>query len=416
MRSQTANRNLSSRPWPGLRLHRQRISASSPSSGSPPIAQVEEDFTSLASRHGCSLNCRLGVGSRGRGLFSNSDIKLNDVILKAPLSIALVEPSVSDGSKLSRNVRLALSLLSASHASGSENQGVSLWPQYKQDYIPPPLDHPPLLLASDEELNFLQDEELAQALSGARRTLDKAKDELKSLSGTITISHVENMADFEWAYALTQSRAHSFSTSAGIPHALFMPFADMANHSVYPSAVFEVTPDDKFYQLRASRPIPAGEEVTISYGSHLPNSILSLNFGFIQPGNPNDSLSFDLLSPFYGKYAVQPLTEAFERDRQKMEEGDELRRLNVVHRSLVAFGRRGEPQSGETDKESLTDLMGALSSKLDSYPTTIDEDRALLQSRSPISLRLMTCIAFRLENKLVLQAAIELVGKALLNL
>ncbi|CAJ1900629.1 unnamed protein product [Cylindrotheca closterium] len=76
---------------------------------------------------------------------------------------------------------------------------------------------------------------------------------------------------------------------------VLVPFIDMANHnSDQPNAkltLVDPEKDDAWFALEATRPIKAGKEIVIAYGSGVESSVeLFLNYGFIPKTNTIDAL------------------------------------------------------------------------------------------------------------------------------
>ncbi|KAL4423246.1 hypothetical protein ABPG77_000038 [Micractinium sp. CCAP 211/92] len=94
-----------------------------------------------------------------------------------------------------------------------------------------------------------------------------------------------------WALAVVTSRA--FRTRGPNQPASLLPLVDMSNHSFEPNAKVVPGPGGSM-QMVALRELRAGEDVLISYGS-LSNDFLLLDYGFLIPGNPYDTvqLRFD---------------------------------------------------------------------------------------------------------------------------
>ena len=74
---------------------------------------------------------------------------------------------------------------------------------------------------------------------------------------------------------------------------MLVPFVDMANHnSDNPNAkltIIDPEKDDAWFALEATRPISAGKEITIAYGSGIDSSVeLFLNYGFVPKSNKID--------------------------------------------------------------------------------------------------------------------------------
>eukprot|EP00752_Nemacystus_decipiens_P006521 g5872.t1 len=85
-----------------------------------------------------------------------------------------------------------------------------------------------------------------------------------------------------WAFAMVRSRAFA----ADDDRFAFVPFLDMANHGfAAPTANFAYDGgvDPGVFRLQATRKMPAGEEVTISYGEKLNAEQLMVQYGFPVP-------------------------------------------------------------------------------------------------------------------------------------
>ena len=120
--------------------------------------------------------------------------------------------------------------------------------------------------------------------------------------------------DVMWGVAMVHSRSFVYSEGKH----LFSPLIDMANHDDVPNAcvrlVFspdlcqgqvatdEIAPPRPIvdsaepcgvFELRATRAIKAGEQVSISYGAQ-PNDVLLLYFGFALPCNEHDLVTVTL--------------------------------------------------------------------------------------------------------------------------
>lgn len=94
-----------------------------------------------------------------------------------------------------------------------------------------------------------------------------------------------------WALAVVTSRA--FRTRGPNQPAAMLPLIDMANHSFQPNAKIAPGPGGSMCMV-ALRELRAGEPVLLCYGA-LPNDYLLLDYGFLVPGNPHDTvqLRFD---------------------------------------------------------------------------------------------------------------------------
>lgn len=87
-----------------------------------------------------------------------------------------------------------------------------------------------------------------------------------------------------WGFASASSRAFTLDKTPSM-----LPLIDMANHSFSPNAKVR-TEAEGGVSLVATEPIAAESEITISYG-HVQNDELLLDYGFLVPENPFDSVS-----------------------------------------------------------------------------------------------------------------------------
>lgn len=94
-----------------------------------------------------------------------------------------------------------------------------------------------------------------------------------------------------WALAAVTSRA--FRVRGPEYPAAMLPLIDMCNHSFEPNAKIQGTSSGTLAMV-TTREVAAGEPILISYGA-LPNDFLLLDYGFIIPDNPYDTvqLRFD---------------------------------------------------------------------------------------------------------------------------
>lgn len=124
----------------------------------------------------------------------------------------------------------------------------------------------------------------------------KRKEQLEAFSSAESV----DLDELQFATWLIKSRAFSVlkvnrEIGKVFTKSVLIPYVDMINHSPDQSNVkLEVVEtkaeDESFYSLCATRPIPAGKEVTLSYGSGEASTIeLLLNYGFVPPKNPNDA-------------------------------------------------------------------------------------------------------------------------------
>ena len=109
-------------------------------------------------------------------------------------------------------------------------------------------------------------------------------------------------ADLEWARATAHTRAMSGELGGGAC-AFVVPGVDLANHSFAPNATFGTSENGDAFELRwdsstarrsaGTRGPGLGDEILICYGARMPNALLMLHYGFMDPENPNDQLPME---------------------------------------------------------------------------------------------------------------------------
>ncbi|KAK4182395.1 putative histone-lysine N-methyltransferase [Podospora australis] len=113
--------------------------------------------------------------------------------------------------------------------------------------------------------------------------------------------------DYKWALCTVWSRAMDFVLPNGNSIRLLAPFADMLNHSseVKPCHVYDASSGN--LSVLAGKDYEAGDQVFICYGP-ISNSRFLRLYGFVVPGNPNDS--YDLV------LATHPHAPSFEQKHE----------------------------------------------------------------------------------------------------
>ncbi|CCC12973.1 hypothetical protein SMACR_06115 [Sordaria macrospora] len=161
---------------------------------------------------------------------------------------------------------------------------------------------------------FFTEEELEVCAGTSLYTITKQleqsiEDDHRALVMQLFIQHRDlfpldkfSIEDYKWALCTVWSRRMDFQLRDGKSMRLLAPFADMLNHSseAKPCHVYDVSSGN--LSVLAGKDYEPGDQVFINYGS-VPNSRLLRLYGFVIPGNPNDTydlvLSTHPQAPFY---------------------------------------------------------------------------------------------------------------------
>lgn len=202
---------------------------------------------------------------------------------------------------------------------------VGAYRRYRQQALDPS-QRLSMVRGGADELSALHDAELRDGIVRLQQRVQQECSLLEARCGQLLGSRQELV----WGFDLVKSRTFSApapcagSSWAGVKSSsisIYMPFADLANHSPWPSCEFVVVdgspqhPQNEQQQLPASCPsstsrawrfvlqpratcrgIGPQQEISISYGDGLSNAQLLASYGFCLPGNPHDRLPAAWLS------------------------------------------------------------------------------------------------------------------------
>lgn len=242
-----------------------------------------------------------------RGLTAASDAGVGDVLLSVPLSVCLADCGSGGGlfdealawtstlrgeapawtSSLPSKVQLALTVL-AQQGAAQWFPFLSSWPSSLPE-LPSNLD----LATLRDAYNAADPEDLAAAtVMSLARLQDDYLAAAELAPGGDGIGSFDR---FRGAVQLVGSRCLRVNAGQHGSRLLIVPVLDMANHDFDPSAYYAYTEADGLVamELRARRPLTAGDAVTICYGDY-PSGRFALAYGFLPAENPYDSLLVSL--------------------------------------------------------------------------------------------------------------------------
>ena len=391
-----------------------------------------------------------GEGARGRGLFHTGDAP--DVpVVRTPIDVTLCVPelvgpgaldSCADGvramyaawskslgvhvpdaivdfltsAECPKDLRMAVALMWA-------RRHVPRWRAYADDVMPPA--YTSLYLATPDELEALQDENVKRMAEGSRASYAAGWEMIKTSHPRVAeaiddagdeSSPSATQEDFDWARATAHTRAMSGKVGGG-PCAFIVPGVDLANHSFEPNCEYGVSPDGKSFQLtwdcEATKERPGGpppptakDEVLICYGARMPNALLMLHYGFMDPQNPNEQLPMECVIPGARKIRAKTVSAA---GRAFSEDGDA--RAEWAARQMMQMAN---PVDDSADKDAdlacVAAMREAAGAKLASFPTTVKEDEALLAGGG-LGERMGMCVEYRLSVKRNVEAFVRFLAK-----
>lgn len=243
-----------------------------------------------------------------RGLFGVEKFKNGQYICQIPSDCALALSDPSKGGEDTPTIAHGGANLLSMYLQNDQQR--QMWAPY--------LDTLPTLESAqfDGTPDFFHDDEV-ELLEFPRlvRQVRERKEQISKLSSEKGI----DMAELQFATWLVASRAFSISISVeqddempkydergqvitkggeGKKLRVMVPFIDMANHaSDQPNAkltLIDPEKDEAWFALEATRPIAAGKEIVIAYGSQVESSSeLLLNYGFVPDSNKVDEFMLE---------------------------------------------------------------------------------------------------------------------------
>ena len=406
----------------------------------PTTAIAAVPSTSDADKLGIEMPaCAEGEGDRGRGLFATGDSP--DVpMVKTPLAVTVCVPEqVGPGAsqecvdavrslyekwndrlgvsppesivdflvqgEMPKDLRVAVALVWCTKV-------VPAWRAYRTETVPEAFDS--LYLASEDELEALQDKTIQRMAIGSAANYAAGWEQLKgnypevvtALKEAYSNAVDELVDDFTWARACAHTRAMSGKLGNG-QCAFVVPGVDLANHSFTPNTKFEVAADEESFQLvwdmewsttagKRAEPSPPkpNDEVLICYGERMPNALLMLHYGFLDPSNPKDQLPMDVMIPDARKINSGTVAKA---GKALSDSNDE--KAEWAARQMMQMADPSGSGDAQSDIDAIDAMRSASNTLLSSFPTSVKEDQRLLDSGDTITARMEMIVRYRLLQK-----------------
>ncbi|XP_059076933.1 protein PLASTID TRANSCRIPTIONALLY ACTIVE 14 isoform X2 [Cryptomeria japonica] len=374
------------------------------------LEPVDPDFYAIGlSKHVSIFGVEFKEGPDGIGLYAVRDLphlRKPRVILEVPMELMLTVskklpwmfyPNTvpighpifdiinSTNPEADWDLRLACLLLLAFDTKDS------FW-QFYGDFLPSVEDSTSLLLATEEELIELQDQNLARNI---KHQQERVRNFWKKNWHADVPWKVKRLAHdperFLWAVSIAQSRCINMTMTIGAKvqeSNMLIPYADMINHSFQPKCSFRWRKKDRMLEvlINAGQSIKAGEEMTISYMENCPNDRLMAQYGFSLPVNPWESIEFSGRA----KIHLDSFLSAFSIADALSDEDDNFADGAVIAaaRTLPTWSEGDLPFLPSMEKKSIDELQEECWKLLGMFPTTVAEDikklEAELNDRSKI--------------------------------
>lgn len=390
------------------------------------------EYKTLAEHLGVDLSkVAIGHGFRGRGLFASCSFPAfrEEVVFKVPLtrSALCIPDSTPEAMEFARAlyaesclpnpliefavctetnqaVRLAVLLHWQSRHGLQRSLNAALLPNIDE--------YTNALLLSEDAISELQDTNLQQMIMDLRAEAESWHNELlRNLHLQTQPYLVPELPDFLLALSHVSSRTFSCRIGSGRV-SLMVPIADLMNHDFDPCCNFTLLVRGKCLEVYTRQATKVGDELCISYGEELDNYQLQTRYGFIVPGNRNDSINLpcDLVQQCVAASSGMGIdTDQLCRSAKHLcattyaQDAVGQRRIEAATATLKAACWSGAASPAEAA------ALAAIAYKahLESFATTVNDDVDLLSQGSKGSLA--AAVRFRLERKLLTRAALDLV-------
>jgi protein-histidine N-methyltransferase len=368
----------------------------------------------------------LKVNQDGRHVYATRPLRDGELAIHIPRKL-MITPAIARESAIGKLIAahcqnaadhdyLAAFLLEIKHEGG-------FWKPYV-DVLPTNYSHIPLNY-SENELDALKGTYIFPVI---RRRREKHKKLYEKLPAQLKSRFTQE--EFTWATCVATSRAYGV-TFAGVKTTAMVPLADMFDHALVHNLSWPREAETGLV-IAARMPIEAGAPLHESYG-RLCNARMLNVYGCRVDGNPDNltELVFWALLP---DHPSEPLAKKLGQVRAEKQAfrvfagydcalGKPLfayLRLACLDSLPEAEWRRAD--TGETievppigrDNEiaALTMLAEACQDRLRQFPTSIDEDNALLKDHA-LSRNMRNIILIRHDEKTVLNYFLELAKAAL---
>jgi histone-lysine N-methyltransferase SETD3 len=292
------------------------------------------------------------------------------------------------------------------------------------DALPRSFPGIPLFFGPDE-LALLEGSFTRAKIEARRRSLRR---DHRALRRRVPALASLRLGEFVWARLAVITRVFGLEID-GVKTEAMVPMADMLDHRAPPDTAWGYDEAAGAFVMTASRDLRAGEPVHDSYGRK-GNGRFLVNYGFALEDNADDTAEVALAIPTGDPLlapksralggadrAFQAPARALDPDAQAM-----LSFLRIAHATAAELDRlRADPSararavapiSARNEATALGALAAACEEALGRFPTTAEEDDAILRG-APLSRNARHCILTRRGEKKVLHHWVALARAAI---
>ncbi|XP_017230629.1 protein PLASTID TRANSCRIPTIONALLY ACTIVE 14 isoform X1 [Daucus carota subsp. sativus] len=295
----------------------------------------------------------------------------------------------------------------------------NFWQLYG-DFLPSVEETTSLLLATEEDLSELQDQNLASKMREQRKRALEFWEKNWHSGVPLKIRRLAPDSErFIWAVSMAQSRCINLQVRIGalVQNAnMFIPYADMLNHSFHPNCFFHWRFKDRMLEvmINAGQRIRKGDEMTINYMSRQ-NDILMQSYGFSSPVNPWDVIPFSgnaqiHLDSFLSVFNISGLPQEYYHNPGRLSnDGDSFVDGAVIAaaRTLPTWSDGDIPPIPSAERKAVKELQDECQQMLAEFPTTSVQDQEILDSMLEARKTHEVVVKYRLHKKLLIEKVIQ---------
>lgn len=387
----------------------------------PAVADVSalQAFAEWVGQNKVQSRANLGLFDGARiGGVAGSNIASGDFILRVPASI-MITPEVYGKDPINQydDFKLSYEPLMLWLLKERINPD-SFWKPYIGS-LPASFEGHPMFW-TNEQLALTEGTGLAENVLSRRQTLEAAYKLLNEnyiAKNNILPAEYFTYDNYLWSFMVVLTRAWFVQDQL-----VLVPMADMLNHSPDAGAGnLEEVDGQYFFVINATKDYASGEQVFDSYGARS-NFELMKGYGFALENNPHDSmlLHFNMKTTNLVQGIVEPLLRKADPNYgtitiQPNRRPDAL--LRIFRLSVMEFkdlehvedALAGKPISLMNELKAYRAAISGLAQALQKFPTTVEEDSALLQTE--LSAIERNAVIFRRSEKQILQNCILVLGK-----